>query len=70
MTIKVGTRFIATGTTGSGDVTPGQEYVIAGWADEGPYFIDDAGEENWAMEEGGWLRLPGNYTIIELGELE
>lgn len=51
--LQIGDKFVAAHATTSGDVTVGKEYTIAGEDQDGDvYFIDDAGEQNFAMCQG------------------
>lgn len=62
--LKVGLKFKPTETTTSGDVTVGKVYEIAGTDDLGwLYFIDDAGDRNFAMMHGGQL-YPYNSAAL------
>jgi hypothetical protein len=63
--MKVGTRFIALRSTHSGDVTEGKTYEVVGIDSDGDeFFIDDAGDENFAVSRHGVLRH-GGYKIVD-----
>jgi hypothetical protein len=64
---KIGTKVVFSNGEALHDVTNGKEYTIAGidW-DGDEYFIDDAGERNYAAASGD-SRLgegDGVYTIV------
>lgn len=51
------------------DVTMGETYTIAGIDDDGEeYFIDDAGEQNYAASTGSSDGLPGDgvYEVVSV----
>lgn len=62
--LNVGEQFEALRTAACGDVTVGKIYTIAGKDLDGDiYFIDDAGDKNFACASGGNLRSTG-YKVI------
>lgn len=51
------------------DVTWGKEYTIEGHDDDGEeYFIDDAGEQNYAASTGASNGIPGDgvYDVVSV----
>lgn len=47
------------------DITAGRVYEIVGLDHEGdPYFLDDAGDPNFAMGPHGELRNSGQFEIV------
>lgn len=66
--MDVGTRFVVNVVPkGLRNVTKGKQYVIAGRdIDDEPYFVDDAGRDNFAVgHPHGYLETRrGMYTIL------
>jgi hypothetical protein len=63
--MEIGNKFEALECTDSGDVTIGNTYEIVGRDGGGfIYFIDDAGDENFACHPGGLL-YPDGYRVVE-----